>query len=1317
MRLNTPIAKLIYAGTVLVATGAMVAAGADYSSTVLSQGPVGYWRLNETTHPPTLPILATNVGSVGPAGNGTYVAANRGVTPGAIVSEPSNAAVGFDGLLSSNRVRIPFQPQWNPAGPLTVEFWAKPSQTAALECPAASVEFISTPVSQRNGWLFYQGDSTLSDGNGWLFRQYNNSGLANLTGASMDLALDTNQWYYVVGVFDGTNISVYVNGALGGTTNFTSTPRPNTNSLIPLTFGARADGASGYFVYSGQIDEAAVYDAALSPARILAHYQAGTNASPATPYSQVVQADSPAGYWRFNEPADPPAANLGTLGSAATGSYIYNASPGAAGPTPPDYPGFESGNKAVALDGVGGGYVSVPALNLDTNTVTIAGWVKGSSQAPGAPLILSRSGTTTAGITMDIGGGLALSYNWNNDPATFNWASTISIADSDWSYVALVVQPNQAALYTVWGTNSATWTSATNFTTHANQAFEGPTLFGADFQPGTNLFFSGTMDEVAIFNRALSAGELYTAYGAAVGGVGPQIFADVTTPANQPFAGEVLNLVVDAGGTPSLGYLWRKDGAPIAGATTSSLTVANLQASDSGSYDVVITNAFGTLISSPAVITVQTPTQPVISQGPTGRTLYPGGFLDLTVMASGGQLHYQWQMDGTNLPGATTSAYVLSSVTAGDAGTYQVSVSNSVGVASAGPVTVTVIVPATNSYASVVVTDGPEAWWRLDDPVGSTLMADAMGRHDGTYVGSGVTLGAPGVVANGPSNTAASFDGSESFGDVPYSSALNSSEFTIEAWVLLTDSSVSRSPISTFDTTAHKGIFFKSNPDGSLESDVGLNDNYLWYYSPLGNISNAKWTYLVSTFSTSDGQINYQDGEQVSGPYDDFVRNGKFDFLIGGVGTNFQGIARWQGSIDEVAVYTYALTPDQIRNHYVQALYGNNTQPIFVTQPQSLTVAQSDPASLSAKVEGSIPLTFQWSKNGVPIPNATNASLSFARADFGNTGTYQLTAVNPAGTNTSVSVTLTVLPPISFANATNGLVLHLKFDGNFSDSSGRGNNGTAVGGPTFVAGQIGQALHYDTGTDSGASGGAVTNADYVTLGRPNDLLFGATTSFSVAFWVRLPVGYVAGDLPFLCSAVNSANNQGFTFCPSYDLGGWQWCIEEIVNGNTNNVDVNGADNSINDGAWHHFAATFDRDAATAITYLDGQQVNSTPIANVGTFDSTNTISIGQDPTGTYPEPGSADLDDLGVWRRALTPVEVYEIFYSGANFGAALDAYGPGSLGIAPSSSGPVIIWQAGTLQQADTPNATAWTPVPGAHPPTYQVTPAGGAKFYRIGL
>src|SRR3974390_2274814 len=45
----------------------------DYQATVLSQGPVAYWRLDETHTPPAQPILATNLGSFGESLSGALL--------------------------------------------------------------------------------------------------------------------------------------------------------------------------------------------------------------------------------------------------------------------------------------------------------------------------------------------------------------------------------------------------------------------------------------------------------------------------------------------------------------------------------------------------------------------------------------------------------------------------------------------------------------------------------------------------------------------------------------------------------------------------------------------------------------------------------------------------------------------------------------------------------------------------------------------------------------------------------------------------------------------------------------------------------------------------------------------------------------------------------------------------------------------------------------------------------------------------------------------------------------------------------------------
>jgi len=239
--------------------------------------------------------------------------------------------------------------------------------------------------------------------------------------------------------------------------------------------------------------------------------------------------------------------------------------------------------------------------------------------------------------------------------------------------------------------------------------------------------------------------------------------------------------------------------------------------------------------------------------------------------------------------------------------------------------------------------------------------------------------------------------------------------------------------------------------------------------------------------------------------------------------------------------------------------------------------------------------------------------------------------------------------------------------------------------------------------------------NYATLGNPTDLQFSSNVNFSVAYWVKIPLfnGNPAtnGDLPFLGSAVGSFGGQGITFAPSFDAGGWSYSLNGIVQ-------LYGAANSINDGNWHHLVHSFDR-TGFAVTWLDGVQVDSRLMTGAGNLDTPGPINIGQDPTGAYVEIGIDDLDDIAIWRRALTAYEAYAIYYMATNSNSSFDTAGPVSLNIANVGNTVQISWRPGatlgTLLQAD--NVTGpWTPV-GVYVPVYQVAPGAARKFYRVQL
>jgi hypothetical protein len=226
---------------------------------------------------------------------------------------------------------------------------------------------------------------------------------------------------------------------------------------------------------------------------------------------------------------------------------------------------------------------------------------------------------------------------------------------------------------------------------------------------------------------------------------------------------------------------------------------------------------------------------------------------------------------------------------------------------------------------------------------------------------------------------------------------------------------------------------------------------------------------------------------------------------------------------------------------------------------------------------------------------------------------------------------------------------------------------------------------------------------------PADLKFSSDVDFSVAYWVKYDAGQTNGDLPFLSSAIGSYGNPGYTFAPSYKQGGWSYSL----NGTVQDY---GAPNSINDGTWHHLLHTFDR-TGNGITYLDGVEVDSRLANGAGNLDTGNVVNVGQDPTGGYPEDGSATVDDMAVWRRALTAYEAYAIYYAATNSNSSFTTPGNVTLNIAASGTEVVLFWQPGatlgTLLEATNINGP-WMPA-GAYAPVYRVPSSAEQKFYRL--
>jgi hypothetical protein len=229
----------------------------------------------------------------------------------------------------------------------------------------------------------------------------------------------------------------------------------------------------------------------------------------------------------------------------------------------------------------------------------------------------------------------------------------------------------------------------------AVQFFSGTTLLGTDttapFSQAVNLAAGGyTFTARAINYLGVSNTSPAVTITVAAAAVAPTI---VTPPANQTVtAGANVNFTVSASGTPPLHYQWQKNTVDIAGATTSSLSLASVTAAAAGSYRAVVTNTADTATSAAATLVVNpAPVAPTITLQPVSQSVNAGANVSFTVSASGtAPLSYQWRKNGTPIPGATTTALNLPSVTTADAGTYSAVVTNAAGPATSGNATLTV---------------------------------------------------------------------------------------------------------------------------------------------------------------------------------------------------------------------------------------------------------------------------------------------------------------------------------------------------------------------------------------------------------------------------------------------------------------------------------------------------------------------------------------------------------------------------------------------------------------------------------------------------
>jgi hypothetical protein len=156
--------------------------------------------------------------------------------------------------------------------------------------------------------------------------------------------------------------------------------------------------------------------------------------------------------------------------------------------------------------------------------------------------------------------------------------------------------------------------------------------------------------------------------------------------------GSSVSFTVGASGTGTLTYQWSVGGTPIAGATTATFTLPNVQLTDAGTYAVVARSVFGSANSAGAVLSVSaSPIAPIFQYQPSTTSVTVGGTASFSVGVVGSPpITYQWSKNGTAIPGATSSGLTFTTVKATDAGSFSVAIADPAGTVTSANATLAV---------------------------------------------------------------------------------------------------------------------------------------------------------------------------------------------------------------------------------------------------------------------------------------------------------------------------------------------------------------------------------------------------------------------------------------------------------------------------------------------------------------------------------------------------------------------------------------------------------------------------------------------------
>jgi hypothetical protein len=277
--------------------------------------------------------------------------------------------------------------------------------------------------------------------------------------------------------------------------------------------------------------------------------------------------------------------------------------------------------------------VSSASLNFGSNAdFSIEGWIKAISPLlppifqgatnPLVPLIEKRAAPGSSGVGYSFlmnQGRLAFSLSSSTGTNSSFVSSGPDLRDAMFHHVAVTVRradTNGGKLY-LDGQELLTFTPTSQRGSLSNSS---PLFIGSPTTTLSNSIFTGLIDEMTMYARALSASEILSIRQAGAAGkcLPPPTILGQPTNVLVNAGGSAIFRVL-ASGVPTLTYQWHKNGTNILSATSSILSLSGVSVGDSGAYDVAVSSPAGSTKSAGATLTVNRP--PLASNLAAGTTV------------------------------------------------------------------------------------------------------------------------------------------------------------------------------------------------------------------------------------------------------------------------------------------------------------------------------------------------------------------------------------------------------------------------------------------------------------------------------------------------------------------------------------------------------------------------------------------------------------------------------------------------------------------------------------------------------------------------